>query len=133
MCLELRSGQPVFVVHARGYGTLWLPLGGESRDNVRVKPRAPLVDSAEPATGQNRKAPKTNQPGATDTTVSVPVKTLGCRVAVLTAADSSGDSQRSSAMGWRPVFQLATMRELRFSSTNLVASADDKAARVEQS
>jgi hypothetical protein len=36
-------------------------------------------------------------------------------------------------MGWRPVLQLITMREFRFSSTNLVASADDNDARVEQS
>lgn len=77
--------------------------------------------------------PKANQPGATDTFVSVPVKTLGCRVAVLTAADSPGDGQRSSSIGWRSAFQLTTMREFRFSSTSLVASTDDKAARVEQS
>jgi hypothetical protein len=36
-------------------------------------------------------------------------------------------------MGWRPVFQLTAMREFPFSSTSLVASADDKAAHVEQS
>ena len=131
--LELRSGQPVFVVHARGYGRFGCRLAGAVSRRRARKARAPLVDSAEPATGHCRKAPKTNQPGATDTFVSVPVKTLGCRVTVLTAADSSGDCQRSSAMGWRPVFQLATMRELRFSSTNLVASADDNDARVEQS
>jgi hypothetical protein len=102
---------------------------GPSREDVCVNlERLSLA----PQNQRKPKRPKTNQPGATDTSVSVPVKTLGCRVTVLTAADSSGDSQRSAPMGCRPVLQLTTIRESRFPSTHLVASADDNAARVEQ-
>jgi hypothetical protein len=35
--------------------------------------------------------------------------------------------------GGNPAFQLAAMREFRFSSSSLVASADDNDARAEQS
>jgi hypothetical protein len=105
---------------------------GPSRDNVRVKLERLSL------TPQSQRPPKPKGPKDKSARSNRHVR-FGAGEDSRTPSHglNSGGLVGSQPMelchGCRPVLQLTTTREFRFSSTYLVASADDNDARVEQS
>jgi hypothetical protein len=111
--LEVLEGSPVSEVAVR--------YGREAPPNpIRVSFLALSTRSSAPNVEQ---LPKPHIPLGNNATVDNRGQVMG----------SVSSRNRRTRLGWQRAFQLTTMREFRFSSTNLVASTDDKAARFEQS